>query len=238
LVHDLYNRFSRDIEIYNEYGPTEATVGCMIYRFDPKKDNRGSVSIGIPVDNAAIYILDKYLKPTPVNAVGEIYISGIPLSPGYLNQLCLTNEKFIENPYVTKEPPGKTANKMYRTGDLAQRLPDGNIEFLGRVDEQVKIRGYRIELKEIEKALKNNDEITDAVVIARETGGGGSNKKKDDDNVLYAYVKADRTVEISELRNFLLKELPEYMIPSYFIQLDKIPVTINGKIDKNAFAWV
>ena len=234
LVHDLYNRFSRDIEIYNEYGPTEATVGCMIYRFDPKKDNRGSVSIGIPVDNAAIYILDKYLKPTPVNAVGEIYISGIPLSPGYLNQLCLTNEKFIENPYVTKEPPGKTANKMYRTGDLAQRLPDGNIEFLGRVDEQVKIRGYRIELKEIEKALKNNDEITDAVVIARETGGGGSNKKKDDDNVLYAYVKADRTVEISELRNFLLKELPEYMIPSYFIQLDKIPVTINGKIDKNA----
>ncbi len=234
LAYDLYNLFSREIEIYNEYGPTEATVGCMIYRFDQKRDNRGSVSIGIPMDNAEIYILDKYLKPVPVNAVGEIYISRVPLSLGYLNQLCLTKEKFIENPFVTKEPLGKTANKMYRTGDLAKRLPDGNIEFLGRVDAQVKIRGYRVEIKEIENALKNNDEITDAVVIARETSGGGSNRKKDDDKILYAYVKADRTVEISELRDSLSKELPEYMIPSYFIQLEKIPVTISGKIDKNA----
>ncbi|HLP48848.1 MAG TPA: amino acid adenylation domain-containing protein, partial [Candidatus Kapabacteria bacterium] len=149
LARDIYDNFGGRIEIYNEYGPTEAVVGCMIYRFDPGKDNGESVLIGIPIDNIKIYVLDKYLKAVPIGVLGEIHIGADGLARGYLNREESTFEKFVENPFI----PGQ---KMYKTGDLARYLPDGNIEFLGRCDHQVKIRGYRIELGEIENELSRH----------------------------------------------------------------------------------
>jgi amino acid adenylation domain-containing protein len=226
LARDVYNRFSRGVEIYNEYGPTEATVGCMIYKFDCNNKRRG-VPIGLPIDNVKIYILDEYLNPVPIHAVGELYISGDALARGYLKQQRLTEEKFIKNPFL----PGA---KMYGTGDLARRLPDGNIEFCGRIDEQVKIRGYRIEIKEIENRLKTIDEINEAIVIAREDENG--------EKYLCAYfvpldvdaAAFEKMIDSTYLREQLANDLPGYMIPSYFIRLEKIPLTVNGKVDMKA----
>jgi len=165
LAQEINNRFSQEVMIYNEYGPTEATVGCMIYLFDPKKDNRHSVPIGNPIDNLNIYLLDSYLNPVPLNVAGEIYITGDNIARGYLNKPQLTNQLFIKNPF-------QMGKMMYKTGDLARLLPDGNIEFIGRRDHQVKIRGFRIELSEIESLLLNysrrGDSFTKEVTIDKE----------------------------------------------------------------------
>lgn len=150
LAKDIYDRFEGAVEIYNEYGPTEATVGCMIHLFDPK-EAVASVPIGVPINNTQIYILDRYLKPVPCGVSGELYISGNGLARGYHGREELTSERFIHNPFIT----GK---KMYKTGDLAGRLPDNKIVYEGRTDNQVKIRGYRIELREIEENLKTYKE--------------------------------------------------------------------------------
>nr|NIM13090.1 AMP-binding protein [Candidatus Aminicenantes bacterium]NIM84716.1 AMP-binding protein [Candidatus Aminicenantes bacterium]NIN19086.1 AMP-binding protein [Candidatus Aminicenantes bacterium]NIN42988.1 AMP-binding protein [Candidatus Aminicenantes bacterium]NIN85731.1 AMP-binding protein [Candidatus Aminicenantes bacterium] len=219
LARCIYNRFSGKVEIYNEYGPTEATVGCMIYQFDNERDKRKGVSIGLPAANVKIYILDKYMKPVPVNSIGEIYIGGDALARGYVNLPELTAERFLENPFVLGE-------KIYATGDVACRLADGNIEFLGRLDEQVKIRGYRIEIKEIENCLLEHDDIDEALVLAKSPKG--------DDSYLCAYIVSNKKEEISDLKEFLSAKLPDYMIPSYFLPIEKIPLTVNGKIDKKA----
>jgi len=235
LARDIHNQFDGKIEIFNEYGPTEAAVGCMIYRFDPLKDNRKSVPIGIPADNAKIYLLDKYRNPVPVSVVGEIYIGGDGIAKGYLNHPELTAEKFdqdfqdFQDDQDEKEKAeGYHHSALYRTGDLARWLTDGNIEFLGRIDQQVKIRGYRIEPGEIENRLLHYDGINEALVLPREDHFNGK--------YLCAYILYDshRTLNVSALRDYLSQELPDYMIPAFFVQLEEMPLTPNGKINRKA----
>lgn len=217
LAQEIYNKFKSNIEIYNEYGPTEATVGCMIYKYDELRDKGLSVPIGCAADNVEIYILDKYLNMVPTGIIGEIYISGYGLAKGYLNNEALTKEKFIENPFYK-------GTKMYKSGDLARWMEDGNIEFLGRADNQVKIRGYRIELEEIEARLLEHKDVKDAIVLAK--------NRNDNEKYLSAYVVCENEVSTLELKLYLKELLPEYMIPAHFIELKKMPLTSNGKIDK------
>ncbi|AWM17129.1 non-ribosomal peptide synthetase [Bacillus inaquosorum] len=218
LAQNISGQFGGRIEIFNEYGPTETVVGCMIYSFDPQNDRRESVPIGTAADNMNIYVLDKSMKPVPIGVPGEIYISGDGIARGYLNRPELTAERFLRHPFV---PEGK----MYRTGDLARRLPDGNIEYLGRIDHQVKIRGYRIEIGEVEAAFFHIPPIQEALVIAQETNGETS---------LCAYYTAQRSLTAGEIRKHLSRQLPDYMIPAYFVQLKAMPLTSNGKIDRQA----
>jgi acyl-coenzyme A synthetase/AMP-(fatty) acid ligase/acyl carrier protein len=207
----------------NQYGPTESHVVTAFGLKDPPDDWPLLPSIGRPISNSKIYLLDINMQPLPVGASGELYIGGVCLARGYFNQPELTAEKFIPNPFSQK--PGEV---LYKTGDLARYLPDGRIEFLGRIDHQVKIRGFRIELGEVESVLGRHPTISDTVVIAREDVPG--------DKRLVAYVVASResTPTFSELRSFLKEKLPEYMIPSAFVFLDSFPLTPNGKVDRQA----
>ncbi|MCK4258378.1 MAG: amino acid adenylation domain-containing protein [Halanaerobiales bacterium] len=217
LAKDIYDNFAGKIEILNEYGPTETVVGCMIYKYDPMINTGKSVPLGVPGANVQIYLLDKNLHPVPTGVCGELYIGGEGVARGYLNKPELTKEKFVENPFHFGE-------RLYRTGDLAKRLPDGNIEFVGRIDKQVKIRGFRIELKEINNKLVEHPDIKEAVVISR----------KDEDGVSYicAYIITEHSPVVAELRTFLATDLPDYMIPAYFVQLEEMPLNRNGKIDE------
>jgi amino acid adenylation domain-containing protein len=200
------------IEIYNEYGPTESSVVATCF----KVTDSGYLPIGKPVANTQIYITGRNLKLLPVGIPGELCISGKGLAVGYLNQTGLTEERFVPNPFV----PGE---RLYRTGDLAKWLPDGNIEFLGRIDDQLKIRGYRIELGEIENVILRHEQVREAFVASVKEG---------DQSFLCAYyVPAAELGEI-ELRRYLAGELPEYMVPAWIMQIDKIPLTPAGKIDK------
>ncbi|MDP4146799.1 MAG: amino acid adenylation domain-containing protein, partial [Bacillota bacterium] len=217
LQKNLLEKLSelKSTEIFNMYGPTETTVWSTIAQVIDGK----AITIGKPISNTRILIVDKNNKLQPVGIAGELCISGDGLARGYLNRPDLTEEKFVSNPYE----PGE---KMYKTGDLARWMPDGNIEFIGRIDNQVKIRGFRIELGEIESQLLKHQQIKDTVVIDRQD--------KDGDKYLCAYVVSNREITITELREHLSKELPDYMIPAYFIQLENIPLTPNGKIDRKA----
>ncbi|MCP5045772.1 MAG: amino acid adenylation domain-containing protein, partial [bacterium] len=219
LAFDSHNKFNGKPTIYNEYGPTEATVGCMIYEFKTGYLEERAVPIGKPIANAKIYLLDNYLKPVPINVSGEVYIGGVVVARGYLNQAELTSDRFLENPFV----PGE---RIYKTGDLAKRFPDGNIQFLGRKNDQVKIRGFRVELGEIENRLLTHPDIKDVVVIARGDEQG--------DRYLCAYVVYSDPSVVHDLREYLATDLPGYMIPSYFIRIDLVPLTPNGKVDRKA----
>ncbi len=219
LAQKVYEAFNKNVEIYNEYGPTEAAVGCMIYKYDPLKNKRTAVPIGVPADNMEIYILDKYLNIVPYNVIGEMYIGGAGLAKGYLNRADLTEERFVSSPF-------RHGERMYKTGDLARLMTDGNMEYIGRVDHQVKIRGYRIEIGEIENKLLQHQAVKEALVISKADEEGN--------NYLCAYVVPDNTIENEDLRRFLGKELPEYMVPSYFMHIDSIPLTANGKVDTKA----
>ncbi|MGD2087198.1 MAG: non-ribosomal peptide synthetase [Candidatus Aminicenantes bacterium] len=239
LAWSINHMFNGNIEIYNEYGPTEAAVGCMIYQYTPAVDKRPSVPLGIPADNVQIYLLDARLKPVPKGALGEIYISGRGVARGYLNNPQLTAEKFIPNPFSMAHNP-----MMYRTGDLARRLSNGNLEFWGRTDEQVNIRGFRVELGEIEAHLLKQGQIKDALVIARKDSSGNQ--------YICAYlvaagINADMNpkpgkaqssihpqISVEDIKAYLSKKLPNYMLPSYFVFLDEIPLTTNGKLNKKA----
>ncbi|MDP4180345.1 MAG: amino acid adenylation domain-containing protein, partial [Bacillota bacterium] len=203
--------------VYNTYGPTEATVCVTYYKCTGKEEN--TIPIGKSIKNTRVLIIDKNKKLLPVGVAGELCIAGDGLARGYLNRPELTTEKFVENPFVAGE-------RMYRTGDLARWLPDGNIEFLGRIDDQVKIRGFRIELGEIESQLLKYDQIKEAVVIAKEDKAG--------DKYLCAYYVSEIEIPVTEIRGYLSRELPDYMIPSYFIHLDRMPLTPNGKVDRKA----
>ncbi|UHA73128.1 non-ribosomal peptide synthetase [Paenibacillus sp. 481] len=201
--------------LYNHYGPTEATIDALasLCEADTK------VSLGKPIPNANVYILDSQRHLQPVGIVGELYIAGDGLARGYLNLPELTAEKFVDHPFAA-------GARMYRTGDLAKWLPDGNIEFVGRIDDQVKIRGYRIELGEVEAQLAKVATINETVVVARAEANG--------ENELCAYFVAEEQLHIGELRAVLAQALPIYMIPSYFVQLEQLPLTANGKIDYKA----
>jgi amino acid adenylation domain-containing protein len=219
LARRVTESFGDDVQVFNEYGPTEATVGCMIHQFDPACDRRTAVPIGRPAANVEIYILDERLAPVPENVVGELYIAGDGLAAGYLNREDLTRERFIENPFV----PGR---RMYRTGDLARRLGDDRIEYLGRRDSQVKYHGYRIELNEVRCALNAHPQVRDSVVVVR-AGAGGQ-------DVLVGYYVSRKEIDAAELRAFLAESIIEETIPSLLVHLRKLPLTLNGKIDHRA----
>ncbi|AFE09207.1 Linear gramicidin synthase subunit C [Corallococcus coralloides DSM 2259] len=207
--------------LHNLYGPTEAAVDVTFHACRAN-DGRRSVPIGRPVDNTQIRILDAELQPVPQGAAGELYIGGVQVGRGYLARPSLTAERFIPDPYATV--PGA---RMYRTGDVARWLPDGEIEYLGRADFQVKIRGLRIELGEIESSLEKHPTVRQAVVLAREDRPG---QKR-----LVAYVTGkDAKPEGAALRTYLLERLPEYMVPSNIVVLERMPLSPNGKADRKA----
>lgn len=208
------------ILVINEYGVTEAAVMSSIY--GNVQENNYSI-IGKPIWNSKMYIVDKYNRLQPVGVPGELCISGVGVAKGYFNRDELTKEKFIDNPFNFSNL--EESNKVYKTGDLARWLPDGNIEFLGRIDNQVKIRGFRIEIREVESKLHKHPDIKECVIIARNDTNG--------DRYLCAYIVSPKNITVSELREFLLQELPEYMIPSYFVNMSHIPITVSGKVDRS-----
>jgi tyrocidine synthetase III len=205
-----------NIEIINEYGPTENSIATTICR---NVSIENMISIGRPIANNRLYIVNENNELLPIGKSGELCISGEGLAKGYLNLPDLTSKKFVDNPFE----PGE---KMYKTGDLVKWLPDGSIAFLGRMDNQVKIRGFRIELDEIESYLLAYEVIDEAVVTVREDHDGSK--------YLCAYIVSKSSISLDQLREYLSKRIPEYMIPSFFTQVDIMPITINGKVDKNA----
>ena len=210
-------------DLVNNYGPSESTVVATSCPAPVRPREQAAPSIGRPIDNTQVYLLDSNLQLVPDGALGELYIGGSSLARGYLLQPEMTAERFIPNPF--RDQPGA---RMYKTGDLARYLADGNIEFLNRIDDQVKVRGFRIELGEIETALSQHPALQDAVVIAREDTPG--------ENRLVGYLvcKPDHAPNISEMRTYLKKRLPEYMVPQAFVTLDCLPLTPNGKVDRRA----
>ncbi len=220
------------VRLVNAYGPTETTITATLFEILPQLSedtNLKKIPIGRPLPNRTVYILDTYLQPVPIGVPGELYIGGACLAKGYLNCPELTQEKFILNPFEKAEGRRQKAegSRLYKTGDLARYLPNGNIEYLGRIDNQVKIRGFRIELAEIEAVLNTHPQIQQAVVIVTEDIPG--NKR------LIAYVvPSHESLTANQLRQFLKQQLPEYMIPSGFVTLDNLPLTPNGKIDRKA----
>ena len=201
----------------NTYGPTECTIYVTDYVLDKEY---ASVPIGKTFGNCDTYIVDKQNRLLPAGAVGELVISGYPVTRGYLNREDLTAEKFIHNPFFDIEG----YERMYLTGDVCRYLPDGNVQFVGRRDEQVKIRGFRIELTEIERRIREFETVKDAAVIAKDLPSGGK--------AVVAYVVSDGTVDVPALNAFIADELPKYMVPSVTMQIEKIPINPNGKVDK------
>jgi len=211
--------------VINHYGPTEATVGCCTFSVNENNVSEWApktVPVGKPIANDSIYILDSLLRPVPIGVPGELCIGGAGIAKGYLNQPMQTAERFVKNPF------SQDANaRIYRTGDLARFLPDGNIEFLGRIDQQVKIRGFRVEPAEIENVLKQHPAVQQAVVVPVADKSG--------DKRLAAYVVAKKPAPSNDdLRTFLASKLPDYMVPSALVQIDAVPLTKNGKVDTAA----
>lgn len=219
----LVARWAQGRDFFNAYGPTEATVCASLYLCPPNEVQ--APPIGRPIANTELYILDSDLQPVPVGVAGELYIGGVGLARGYLNRPDLTQEKFIPHPF-SSQPDAR----LYKTGDLARYRPDGNVEFVGRLDHQVKIRGFRIELGEIETVLRQHPHVVEAVVVARETG------QRLDEKQLVAYFVPEPQTQLTpvELRNFLKQILPDYMIPSTFVKLAALPLSPAGKIDRQA----
>jgi aspartate racemase len=214
---------SGSLRILNAYGPTEVTYGATVFEFQAASEPNREVPIGKPFANYRAYIVDGKLQPVPIGVAGELLIGGVGVARGYLDRPELTAEKFIPDPF--RSEPGA---RVYRSGDLARFLPDGNIEFLGRIDSQVKIRGFRIEPGEIEAALAQHAGVERAAVAALESPAG--------DKRLAAYVVPKRTQDVSagDLRNFLRDQLPDHMIPSAFSLLESLPLMVSGKIDRKA----
>ncbi|KOP26728.1 amino acid adenylation protein [Hapalosiphon sp. MRB220] len=217
-----HSQFQSETSLFNEYGPTEATVWSSVYHCHSLETGT-QISIGRPIANTQIYILDSQLYPVPIGVTGEIYISGEGLARGFLNQPAITSEKFIPHPF--SQTPGM---RLYKTGDLARYLSDGNIEFLGRIDNQVKIRGFRIELGEIEALLNQHPGVQETVVIAREDIPG--NKRL----VAYVVSQAISAITVNQLRDYLKDKLPDFMVPSAVVLLKELPLSPNGKVDRKA----
>lgn len=214
-----FNAFD-NVDLYNEYGPTEATVWCIAHKVERKRVS-GSVPLGKPVANAKIYLLDEFLNRVPIGSTGEIYVGGKGLSGRYYNRLDLTSQAYITNPFGSS-----TEDKLYKTGDLGRYNGEGNIEFLGRIDNQVKIRGYRIEVSEIEKVINEHNAVNQVVVLAEKFG-------KNDSKRLVAYINSSEQKFNSEpLKAYLNERLPSYMAPSLWVDAKEIPRLPNGKIDK------
>jgi thioesterase domain-containing protein/acyl carrier protein len=218
LLQKIYQRLGA--QLHNLYGPTEAAVD-VTYWDCGNLAPRASVPIGRPISNVKVYILDRHLAPVPIGVAGELHIGGIAVASGYLNRGELTAERFIPDPF---DP--RPHRRLYKTGDLARFLADGNIEYLGRLDNQVKLRGFRIELGDIEATLLQNSQVLAAAVLLKEDGGGQR---------LVAYlVPRGSALDKPSLRLFLGERLPEHMIPSAFFVLDSLPKTGSGKLDRGA----
>ncbi|MCB9252009.1 MAG: non-ribosomal peptide synthase/polyketide synthase [Flavobacteriales bacterium] len=213
----LNDELTKRGRVFNLYGPTESTI----YSTGTELQYGKKVLIGKPLDNTKIYILNPVLHPVPVGVPGEIYIGGHGLSRGYLNRKELTDQKFIHNPFSQE-----FGSKLYRTGDLGKWLHDGNIEFLRRLDDQVKIRGFRIELGEIESVIQKSNLIHHSVILVKDDRGGNK--------ILVGYVVGKKNYSKKKLVQYLKSQLPEYMIPLLWVNLDELPLTPNGKIDRKA----
>ncbi|MDO9107146.1 MAG: amino acid adenylation domain-containing protein [Methylovulum sp.] len=208
-----------DAALYNEYGPTEATVWSSVYRAN-HEDTQRPLSIGRPIDNVLIYLLDSQYSPVPIGAQGELFIGGAGLTRGYLHHPELTAEKFIPDPF------NGSGKRLYKTGDLARLRPDGNIEFLGRVDQQVKLRGFRIELGEIETQLLAHPGVAETAVLVRE------DQPSNPQLIAYIASNPDALLDAVTLRQHLKHRLPDYMLPAAFIFLEHLPLSANGKLDR------
>lgn len=217
MSSDLANQLLRsNRSIWNMYGPTETTIWSMVYQVE---SGSTSIPIGRPIANTQIYLLDSHLQPVPIGISGELHIGGVGVARGYLNRPDLTDEKFIPNPFSEEQE-----SRLYKTGDLARYLFDGNIEYLGRIDHQVKIRGFRIELGEIETVFCQHPAVRETVILVHENQS----------LVAYIVFHQKAKTSINELRSYLQQHLPEYMIPSAFVLLDSLPLTPNGKVDRRA----
>lgn len=224
--YEVWRKFSGDgIRWINTYGPTEATVIATSHEPVSTKQGIGfELPIGHPIANTQVYLLDHNLDPVPLGASGELCIGGDGLARGYLNRAEITAEKFMPNPFG--DEPGA---RLYKTGDLARYLPDGNIEFLGRIDQQVKVRGLRVELGEIEAALIEHPAVREAAVVASDDEESGNKRL-----VAYVTFSDGKAPASSELRRFLREKLPEYMTPSAFVTLESLPLSRSGKVDRQA----
>jgi amino acid adenylation domain-containing protein len=217
ILSDAFN-----CEIVNSYGPTECTDIASFYRIKSPKDYLNKIiPIGRPNDNVRLYVLNGALQIQPINVAGELYIAGDGVGAGYIKDAQLTSDKFIPDPFGTEE-----GARLYKTGDWACRLPDGNVDYLGRIDHQVKVRGYRIELGEIESALQTCNFVKQCVVIAKADATGN--------NTLIAYIVSDSVFNKPAITEYLQSKLPDYMIPTVLIELMEIPLTGNGKVDRAA----
>ncbi len=210
---------NRNLTVFNEYGPTEATVACSLYEINQTQQYQ-TIPIGRPIWNTQMHIFNKHLNLVPVGVAGEIYIGGVGIARGYINKPSLTAERFIPNPFGN-------GDRLYQTGDLGRYLPDGNMEYLGRIDHQVKIRGYRIELGEIEATLEASTAVQQAIVLCREDSPGQTR--------LVAYVVPKNTEDsglVESLKSLCQNRLPDYMQPTLWVILESWPLTANGKIDR------
>lgn len=214
------------INFFNTYGPTEGSISvtrCLLPAQSNEKSTGSEVPIGKPVANSTIYILDQWMQPVPPGVPGEVFFGGLPVARGYLNKAALTAENFVPDPF--SPTPGA---RLYRTGDVARFLPDGNLQYRGRVDDQVKIRGYRIEPREIELVLQTHEAVADVVVVAREDGPG------DKRLVAYIVLREGNTADAAMLRAYLKFELHSYMVPAAFVFLPALPMNTSGKVNRRA----
>ncbi len=223
---NFWRKHSPQMRFINEYGATETTVACTIYELSEDIPRTISIPVGKAIANSQMLVLDEYLQPQPIGVIGEIYLGGVQLARGYLKLPQLTEERFIKNPF-----PEIDSDKIYKTGDLGRILADGNVEFMGRIDNQVKIKGYRIELGEIEKCLEDYATIKQAVVIVQE------NEQKEKQLIAYIIAK-NAEFDLNMIQETLRTQLPEYMLPSSYVLLDSIPLTINGKVDTKALSSI
>jgi amino acid adenylation domain-containing protein len=210
-----------ETRIINEYGPTETVVGCCVYEVQTSDPQKGSVPIGGPIASTHLYVLDQNLRQVAVGAEGELFIGGAGVARGYLNRPELTASRFVPDSFS-----GTPGGRLYRTGDLARYLPDGNIDYIGRIDNQVKLRGFRIELGEIEKVLAQHKKVRDCAADVRE------NERGEKRIVAYIVPAPGQPPRFGELRGFLKLQLPDYMVPTTFVTLEELPLTANGKVDR------
>ena len=224
---DLWRRTPMNsVPLINAYGPTETTItatACAVAARPPDRRAPRRIPIGRPLENRETYILNQRGNPVPVGVPGELYIGGTTVARGYLNRADLTAETFVPNPFS-----GESGARLYRTGDRARYLADGNIEFLGRIDHQVKIRGYRVELGEIEAAVRQHPAVRETIVLALGNDAG------DKQLVVYLVAQPETSPTTAELRSFLKEKLPDYMIPAVFVPLQALPLLPNGKVDRGA----
>ena len=216
-----WQRLHPHVQVFNGYGPTETTVECAWHEVDPDGPSVADlVPLGRPVRNTQIYIVDEWLRPVPVGVTGELYVAGMGIARGYLDQPGLTAERFVACPFG---PPGE---RMYRTGDLGRWRADGQIESAGRTDDQVKVRGYRVEPGEIEAALGRHEQVAQAVVVAQ------PDHRQETQLVAYLVLSGADQADVPDLRSHLAVTLPSYMIPAAFVTMESLPMTRNGKLDR------